>query len=287
MKNLKIGFIGQGWIGKNYADDFENRGYEAVRYSNEKPYIKNKNKIKDCDIVFVAVPTPTTPEGFDDGIVRSVMKLIGKGKTVVIKSTIVPGTTESIQKENPDIFVLHSPEFLTESMVKHDVANPWHNLIGIPKQNGIYELKAAEVLAILPPARFITKICPAKETELFKYGRNCFFFTKVIFMNLFYDLALKNGCRWETLREIMAADPWIGEMHISPVHKSGRGAGGHCLIKDFAAFIDLYKKYVKNDKKGIEVLLANEAKNIELLVNSKKDLDLLNGVYGKKIKMKN
>ena len=45
MKNKKIGFIGQGWIGKNYSDDFEKRGYEIVRYSLEEPYVKNKEKI--------------------------------------------------------------------------------------------------------------------------------------------------------------------------------------------------------------------------------------------------
>ena len=41
----KIGFIGQGWIGKNYADDFERRGLEVVRYALEEPYVKNKDKI--------------------------------------------------------------------------------------------------------------------------------------------------------------------------------------------------------------------------------------------------
>ena len=98
-----IGFIGQGWIGKNYADDFEKRGYETVRYSLEKPYVDNKEKIKDCDLVFIAVPTPTTPTGFDDSILRQTVKLVGKGKIAVIKSTVLPGTTESIQRENPDI----------------------------------------------------------------------------------------------------------------------------------------------------------------------------------------
>lgn len=38
---MLIGFIGQGFIGKNYADDFENRGYEVVRYALEEPYLKN------------------------------------------------------------------------------------------------------------------------------------------------------------------------------------------------------------------------------------------------------
>ena len=53
-----IGFIGQGWIGKNYADDFETRGYRIVRYAKEEPHSHNREKIGGCDIVFIAVPTP-------------------------------------------------------------------------------------------------------------------------------------------------------------------------------------------------------------------------------------
>ena len=44
---LCVGFIGQGYIGKNYADDFERRGYEVVRYSLEEPHLNNKEKIKE------------------------------------------------------------------------------------------------------------------------------------------------------------------------------------------------------------------------------------------------
>jgi UDP-glucose 6-dehydrogenase len=129
----------------------------------------------------------------------------------------------------------------------------------------------------------LDKICRAEEAELFKYGRNCFFFTKVIFMNLLYDLAQENDCRWEILHEIMTNDPWIGNMHIDPVHKSGRGAGGHCFIKDFPALARFYQDTV-GDEEGNEVFSANEKKNIKLLLESDKDLDLLGGVYGEKIK---
>src|SRR5580692_663281 len=82
-----IGFIGQGWIGKAYADNFEERGYEVVRYALEKPYIKNKDKIAECDIVFIAVWTPTTPKGFDSSVVENVLPLVGEGKIAVLKST--------------------------------------------------------------------------------------------------------------------------------------------------------------------------------------------------------
>ena len=70
MNKVKIGFIGQGFVGKNYADNFEVRGYAVIRYAKEKPYNKNKEAIKDCEVVFIAVPTPTTPKGYDASIIR-------------------------------------------------------------------------------------------------------------------------------------------------------------------------------------------------------------------------
>lgn len=85
---MKIGFIGQGFVGKNYADVFESKGFEVVRYSKEELYEFNEPEIKNCEIVFIAVPTPTTPKGFDDSVLRSVIPLCGKNKIVVIKSTI-------------------------------------------------------------------------------------------------------------------------------------------------------------------------------------------------------
>src|SRR3989344_2872584 len=127
-KKPLIGFVGQGWIGRAYADNFEERGYSVVRYSLEKEYVGNKNKIKDCDIVFIAVWTPTTPNGFDDSVIRSVLKLVGKGKIAVIKSTILPGTTEKIQEDFPEIVLLYGPEFLSVASHVHDAAHPFANL---------------------------------------------------------------------------------------------------------------------------------------------------------------
>ena len=89
MKNMPIiGFVGQGWLGKHYADLFEVMGYNIVRYAKEEPYIANKEKIAECDIVFICVPTPSTKDGFDDSIVHEAVKLVGKGKIAVIKSTV-------------------------------------------------------------------------------------------------------------------------------------------------------------------------------------------------------
>ncbi|MFA6601843.1 MAG: hypothetical protein WCT02_03220 [Candidatus Paceibacterota bacterium] len=275
---MSIGFIGQGWIGKNYADDFEARGYPVVRYSLEEPFIQNKEKIKGCDIVFIAVPTPTTPKGFDDSVVREAVKLVGKGKIAVIKSTIVPGTTESVQKENPDIFVLHSPEFLVESTAAYDAAHPARNIIGIPLDDKVLRQKAKMVIDILPKAP-CTRIIPSKDAEFVKYAGNCFLFMKVIYMNLLYDAVTAGKGSWETVKDALVHDPRIGTSHSEPIHKSGRGAGGDCFIKDFETFKRIYKKDV-NNKSGNRLLDALKNKNIELLVHSAKDIDLLRGVYG-------
>lgn len=99
---------------------------------------------------------------------------------------------------------------------------------------------------------------------------------------MLYDLSEKLGCNWEEVRQMIAADPRIGEEHTHPVNKGGRGAGGDCLIKDFEAFIRMYKNFVQ-DEAGLNALTNLRDKNISLLVGSKKDLDLLKGVYGEEV----
>jgi UDPglucose 6-dehydrogenase len=286
---MTLGFIGQGWIGKNLADHFEERGFSIVRYAKEPEFEGNKDAIAECDIVFIAVPTPSTPEGFDDRILRGVLSLVGKGKIAVIKSTILPGTTDELAAEYPDRYIMHAPEFLRETSVRHDIDYPDRNIIGIPSQYFEHEdwrRHAQEVLAVLPDAPY-EALCKAPEAELTKYGGNNFLYVKVVFMNLLYDLATHHGARWETVAENMKADPRIGSSHMQPVHQyahmggnQGRGAGGHCFIKDFAAFRQLFEERLSHDQEAILLLRAFEAKNNKMLRDTGKDLDLLEGVYG-------
>lgn len=279
-----IGFIGQGFIGKNYADDFEQRSYKVVRYALEGAYAGNKDRIKECDIVFIAVPTPTTPEGFDLSIVETVISMTRVGATVIVKSTIMPGSTEHLAQKFPDRFVMHSPEFLREARAAYDAANPERNIIGIPSDTEEYRKRAEEVLAVLPSTSF-SRITSARAAELVKYAGNNFLFMKVVYANLLFDLSNSLSISYDEVREMVAADSRIGPSHLSVLHasghtdKSGRGAGGHCFIKDFATFKELYSKQV-GDTEGIALLTALQEKNKKLLRDSDKDLDLLQGVYG-------
>jgi nucleotide sugar dehydrogenase len=277
-KKLRIGFIGQGYVGKNYADDFEKRGFDVVRYSLEEPYRGNKSKIKGCDIVFVAVPTPSTPKGFDAGIVKEALALVGKGSIAVIKSTLVPGTTRALQKSFPRITVLFCPEFLSVATAAYDVANPFVNVIGMPAENARQKKAAQLVLSILKKAPE-SVICSSEEAELIKYAHNISGYMQILTFNAVYDLALAHGADWNPIQRAIEGDPLVCNRYANPLHKGGRGAGGYCFIKDMAAFARHYEQKT-GEHEGAEFLRAAQKKNIALLLQSNKDLDLLAGVYG-------
>jgi UDPglucose 6-dehydrogenase len=277
-----IGFIGQGYVGKNYADDYEERGYSVVRYSLEPAYIKNKEKIAECDIVFIAVWTPTTPKGYDISVVESVLNLPKKGAIVVVKSTMLPGMTVRVQKKFKNITILFSPEFLSVGTAAEDARHPFSNVLGLPIEDEKHRSAAQLVLKTLPKADY-ELICKSGEAEIIKYSHNISGFTQIITFNLLYEVAQKLGSNWDVVHKALLADPYIPNRYSQPIHKSGRGAGGGCFIKDFAAFRGVYEQLMPKSSESLVALKAFEKKNIQLLTSTKKDLELLAGVYGPKV----
>lgn len=270
-----IGICGTGFVGGNIAKNFIERGYNITAYSLDPQYINNKEKIKDCDIVFFCLPTPTTPKGFDDSILVNAIKETTKdGQIIVIKSTIIIGTTDKIQKMFPDRYILFSPEFLTEALAYYDVSYPARNIIGYTEKSKKF---AYDILKLFPGALY-DAVVPCKDAELIKYVGNCFYYFKVCAMNLFYDLAKIHGINFENIIEMNKANPMIAPYHLDIYHKNGRGAGNHCLPKDFEAFIEMYNGL---DEKGKNLLISAREYNNQLLKNSNKDLDILEGIYGK------
>lgn len=277
-QELLIGFIGQGFVGKSYADDFERRGHTIIRYALEEPYRANKAALKDAHVVFIAVPTPTNPTGFDLSIVEASLRLVGEGRIAVIKSTILPGATRRLQKKFPRIVILFSPEFLNAATAAQDAASPFANIIGVPHRSDEHLAAAELVHSILPQAPFV-HTCLSDEAEVYKYAHNVAGYMQVLTYNLMYDMAQKHGAQWEPIQQALEADPMVSNWYIKPVHKSGRGAGGPCFIKDTAAFAYHYEKTVGHPA-GVAFLKAAQEKNLALLASTEKDLDLLAGVYG-------
>lgn len=286
IKEKKIGFIGQGYIGGNLADNLEERGFKnLVRYSLEKEYVGNKEKIKDCETVFVAVPTPTTSKGFDSSIVEEAVSLCADNSVVVIKSTVPCYVLEDLSEKFDTKIIIHVPEFLDVNTAKHDTDCPKKNIFGIHHVSAAIELAyliscVSELTEILPKAPY-NGTMGYRESSLVKYFHNTFFYIKNVTFNMFYDMAIKNDCNWDVLLEGVLAEPRINPIHTHPINKGGRGAGGECLIKDFVVFKDLYLRCFGENEDGSRLLELIEKKNVENLRGSGKDSKLLEGVYGK------
>jgi len=273
-----IGLVGQGYVGGSYSNNLEKRGFEIVRYSLEEQYRANQDQIRYCDVVFICVPTPTTQKGFDASIVAEGLSLVSKGKIAVIKSTMLPGMSRKLQKKFPHIIILYSPEFLSVGTAQEDVDQPFSNIIGMAGDDAKHRAAAKLVNSILPPAPF-THACSSEEAELIKYGHNMSGYMQVLTFNLLYDMAEKLKCDWGAIQPALCADPSISNRYSVPVHNCGRGAGGACFIKDIAAFAHLYREVVGR-LEGQTFLEAAQKYNIQLLMDSEKDLDLLKVVYG-------
>lgn len=277
---MKIGCIGQGFVGKNIADNLEQRGYEVVRYALEPQYQENATAIGECEIVFIGVPTPSTPKGFDNSVVERVLSLVSDGSIAVVKSTLLPGTTKKLQDLFPDKIVLFSPEFLCENTAAYDVAHPMMNVIGLPYDSAGHRKAAESVKATFPRSEH-NFIVSAQAAEVFKYAHNLNGYFRVILANLLFEVAEKTGANWADVKTMMDSDIMMSPYYNTPVHKGGRGAGGNCFIKDMAAFRHLYAELVSDDMSGLSVLQSLEKKNLELLRSTGKSKETIDSVYGK------
>ena len=74
----------------------------------------------------------------------------------------------------------------------------------------------------------------------------------------------------------------MSHRYLDPIDKNGRGAGGHCFVKDFETFIALVHS-LNPDHKTLAILESIRDKNIDLLFSSRKDVSIVEGVYGKTI----
>ena len=135
MNKFNIGIIGNGFVGEAQAFAFST-------VSNVKIYDIDKSKstcelseVHNCDFVFVCVPTPMTKDGSQDlSNINSVFKKSKDKPIYIIKSTIIPGTTEMLIEKYPRKKITFSPEFLTERTAKLDMLTQSRIILGGDKK---------------------------------------------------------------------------------------------------------------------------------------------------------
>lgn len=257
-----IGIVGLGFVGGALKEWFESEGYDLVTYDLAKPCTGQKS-FQIADIVYLCLPTPYRANKCDFGALTATFKWLPKGKKVVIKSTIPPGTTDLLAKGyNGTVFF--NPEFLDSSKAVYDFRFPERQIIGYTEG---HEKEAQTILDTLPPGNR-EFIMPAREAECVKYMGNTFFALKNVFANIWYDYCEAEGIDYDMVREAVGAEPRIGYVHMQAKHKGGRGAGGSCLPKDLGATIDFMSE------KGVDcdvLKVARKKNDKRLKENGKTD----------------
>lgn len=219
-----------------------------------------------ADYIFIAVPTPFTEQPdlteMDDAVAQVAKHLVNPEKQIVIiKSTVVPGTTDAYQQKYPHVNFIFNPEFLTEKVAIEDFAKPDKQLVGV---TGKTRHLGEPVMSILPPAPY-RKILPAEVCEMTKYAINSYYAFKVIFGNTIYDLCEKLDLDYDLVREGLVADHRIVDSHFDVLHGGYRGYGGKCLPKDVKTLAWLADKagadlgFIKAIIERNEKLIANQS----------------------------
>ena len=264
-KMEKISIIGSGWVGTIIGKGFGELGYEVIFYDIEDKNLPNFTKdinyaIEASNVSFVCVPTPTKDEeGIDLSCVKDAAENIGKAlfeksdyHVVVVKSTVVPKTTEDIvipilekysgKKAGEDFGVCMNPEFLTE------IAGSWSKDKSTKKDFfsedriviGEYDKRSGDVLErIYKPLNSTIFRTDLKTAEMIKYVSNCMLAAKISYWNEIFLICEKLGIDSQKIADVVAMDPRIGR--YGSVH--GKAFGGKCLPKDLKALISFAKEY--------------------------------------------
>lgn len=262
----RICLAGSGMVGGTLLNFLRTKNIEPTVYDPPKGK-HDPTVMGEADVIFVSVPTPyyLDGSGFDDSFIRDVVKVIPVlDKTIVLKSTVTPGTTEAFQKEFPMHRFLFNPEFLTETRADEDMQHPNRQIVGYTTES---RRDAEMVMDMLPRAPF-EKIIPAREAEMIKYFGNAFYALKVAYANQMYDLCQKLGLDYETVKACASAEPMVGGTHLEVFHKGYRGYGGKCLPKDVRAILQIAKK------NGVDLSLLREAETYNNPLVSNQGLDI-------------
>ena len=309
MIQKRISIVGTGYVGLCTAIGFATKGYKTITSTHNPEKATSINKgtppfyepklqeslqkvvsngylnctldseeaILNTDITFIATATPSQPNGSINlqhikNSTREIAEALNKKDTyhlVVIKSTVIPGTTLNIvnpilEKHSNKQCGIHfglcmNPEFLREGSALHDTLYPDRIIIGEHDQ------KSGDTLENIYRDFYGNKTPPTIRTnlptaELIKYANNAFLATKISFIN-----TIANICEKIPRIDVATVAKGIGlDKRISPqfLH-AGLGYGGSCLPKDVKALIAFSNQlgYTPTMLQAVQEVNENQAKH--------------------------
>ncbi|MBI1978595.1 MAG: UDP-glucose/GDP-mannose dehydrogenase family protein [Candidatus Aenigmarchaeota archaeon] len=275
---FSISIIGSGYVGSSLGKGLQKAGNNVIFHDINKDTIKRivdeghnatldiGKAIKETDISFLCVPTPTKNGKIDLSYIQSATESIGKelgNKTtyhlVVVKSTVVPTTTEKFIKSilektsgkicGQDFGLCVNPEFLTQ--VNKTTEDPelkaWYDAnpgaIKTFEEKAVigeYDKKSGDILEeIFKQLDIMIFRTDLKTAELIKYAHNLNLANRISYWNEIFLICNEFGIDSKKVAEIVSTDTRIGK--YGTVH--GKAFGGTCLPKDLAAFLNFIEEH--------------------------------------------
>ena len=272
-----IGIIGQGFVGNAVYQKFQ-KSFTVLTYDIDSTLCNSSldSLIFNSTVIFLCLPTPMSKNGscnisilkqslYDIDLIADNLET---KRTIIIKSTIPPGSTEKFNQEFNNLDIIFNPEFLTERNAVEDFENQNRIILGGPRPT---TTEVKPIFSKVFPKAHIIKT-DSTHAEMVKYLTNTFLATKISFANEIYQLCNKLNIDYDKVIEYATLDKRLGKSHWGvPGHDGDLGYGGHCFPKDLAAL--LYLSYQYNTTN--HVLKATQETNNK--VRSNRDWEQMKG----------
>ena len=305
---MKVGIIGLGFVGLSLATFLSSKNIQVTGIDTDKAKIQSiqkgippfyepnlqhylkkaiktdfklkteiSNDVFSNDLIFLTVSTPLNNHGkinldYIKSAVTSLNKQLQFTKkipTIIIKSTVTPGTTIQIIKpllegnsfqESINFNLLTNPEFLREGSAIKDTKNPHVVVVG-----------GSDVKSRKKLVRFYKKIYPKNQNyvetntttaEMIKYANNAFLATKITFINSMANMCQKiPDTNVDDIAKVMGMDPRISNLFLN----AGPGFGGSCFPKDLQALI-AYSKNIGYTPKLLETVQGCNNQQVDFVI---------------------
>lgn len=251
--------------------------------------------IRDCDIIFVGVNTPTKTFGkgagyasnlqYWEAAARTIAKEANGDKIVIEKSTLPIKTADAmaaVLNTHPEhtFTILSNPEFLAEGSAINDLLKPDRVLIGGPQdKQGKAAIKAlVDIYATWVPRKKIITT-NVWSSEMSKLAANAMLAQRISSVNAFSELCEVTGADIDEVAYVLGMDHRIGKYFL----KAGPGFGGSCFKKDVLNLVYLCRSYGLNDAADYweGVIVMNDAQQRRIVERTVKAM--FNTLAGKRV----
>ena len=272
----KVELINNG-VSPFYEPELRDLLRKVVQKRNLIAVLGREKAILDSEVTFITVGTPSLPDGSISlrfvcesakEIGQTLRKKVGY-HLIVLKSTVVPGTTENVVKPileehsakiaGADFGLVMSPEFLREGSAVYDTFNPERIVIGeFDEHSGtLFEKLCKETYGDQIPVLRVN----CSTAEMIKYASNAFLATKVSFINEVASICERiPGVDIVKVAQGMGFDSRIGPKFLN----AGVGWGGSCFPKDVKALLAFSreKKYKPRLLESVVFVNLKQSKHI-------------------------